>query len=225
MITKPLIGFVKNTSGVVYDPNLVSWWKLDETTGYTVLDSVHSNNGYSSGIPNNNGHLNWCRYLYNRMIQLGNDGTKLINNFSISMWIKIESQVDEGVLWVQENNATGAFDFMLSVTTANKLKLKIGNNSAIANSDLTVGVWTHICFVKGNGFDYVYVNGNKDGNLGISANLGNNPNNGGDVTVGALYYDDGDNSYLSYIYKGYIDEIQFYNKALNQTEVTALYNS
>lgn len=76
--------------------------------------------------------------------------------------------------------------------------------------------WHHVAFVATNNYLKIYIDGNLVNETECESNF--SYSNSNDLWIGRL------NSYYAYYFNGLIDEFRVYNRALNSTEVSELYN-
>ena len=76
--------------------------------------------------------------------------------------------------------------------------------------------WHHVAFVATNNYLKIYIDGNLVNETECESNF--SYSNSKDLWIGRL------NSYYAYYFNGLIDEFRVYNRALNSTEVSELYN-
>jgi hypothetical protein len=82
------------------------------------------------------------------------------------------------------------------------------------NGDLVVGVWQHLAITWDGGMKRVYVDGAMRAQRAIGSGLSYDTHN--------AYIGCDDNGGLVRFYRGVIDEVQIYNRALSSTEIAAL---
>jgi len=193
--------------------NLVSYWKLDESSG-NASDSVGSNTltntsaTYSAGKINNGAVFNGSSSKLNATIS----GT---STFTISCWIKPDNVTTEQYIATRRNTSNNA-NYGLTILTTGKVRMNSYNGSTSGEFDssttLSTGTYYHIVAVFNGSSSILYINGSSDATGTVQTHT-----SGSDFFVGA-------NSTLSY-YDGMTDEVGIWSRALSSTEVTSLYNS
>jgi len=194
---------------------LISYWKLDETTGI-VIDSLGNSNGTNNGATANvGGIINSAYDFESRDIDYINLGTDTWSNsdftsgFTINTWTDIESVTTSRVFSIE-----GRMDIQIN---SGIYKGYIGttvNNFVFGNAVDTNGF--HMITLTHNGTtlklyeDGVYVNQTLCSNAALDAvsrttNIGRSYNN-------ANFFD------------GIIDEIGLWTRPLTATEITLLYS-
>ncbi len=104
--------------------------------------------------------------------------------------------------------------------SANNLRAEIrggdgGNVSVSASTDVSDGEWYHAFAVYDGSEVRIYINGNEEGSVGRSGTIGSTT---GDLLIGANY----DGSYRRY-WKGKINDVRIYDRALNEDEISDLH--
>jgi len=83
--------------------------------------------------------------------------------------------------------------------------------------------WTHIVWMRKNGKDYSYINGQLTTNPKY---LSNNPSSDFIDQQHPLYFGSANGLLVkNYQFKGKIDDVRIYNNALNESEITNIYNA
>lgn len=214
--------------------NMVAYWNLDEAAGAaTISDSVGTLTGTAVNAPTFGGSAR----MGNGMLVAGTASSQYVtipNNsiakaslpMSVSAWVKINAL--EGNMAIFSNDAAHNFNgFLLSVTAANKLAIRLGNGAGVAaanrktwttTSTVTTGVWYHIVAVANSFVDmHIYVNG-KHWNgafTGTAAALAYS------ASVGGLGYVD---LTTPQYFNGTIDDVAVWNVGLTAAEAKQLYD-
>ncbi len=198
------------------DPNLVSYWKLDEN----YLDSKGTNHGTCTNCPNNATGLSSDAMRFDGVDDGITLGTQtLYNNASISVWVKLNSLSTSRAIY-DANYVHLHYDHSNCVN--NDICLAVHDGVSFKYVDLPSGstsanIWYHIVATYGS-----------DGNLKIYQNgVLKNTTSGYDGTLGS-------NSQLTAIgqkrlggeyWNGLIDEFLIYNDTLTEDEITNLYKT
>jgi hypothetical protein len=97
--------------------------------------------------------------------------------------------------------------------------------------DIPAGTWTHIAITFTNGFENFYINGELkkawDNIPGVPVIVDNiNLSIGTDLPTGQYSLVDGSPYYVNWggYWKGAMDDIRFYNIALNASQISSIYN-
>ncbi|MFZ2152889.1 MAG: LamG domain-containing protein [Microgenomates group bacterium] len=194
---------------------LVGYWKFDEGVGTTSADSSGNSNlttfgtGSSSpgwiggkfGVGTSFGGIN--------KVDVGSaNSLNIVGDMTLSIWVNPKNASGwEGLASKWGDSWAWALD---TATHRNALYINGWNYS---NSSIPANQWSHLAVVYKDSDNkvYFYLNGVPDGTSTQLSNQGTS----GIVTLG--YW--GNN----YFYSGLLDEVRIYNKALNPTEIKALY--
>lgn len=152
--------------------NLVSYWKLDESSG-NAADSVGSktltNNGtitYSAGKINNGADFNGSSNYFSRTAET----TGLSNAFSISAWVKFNASGAQEYIFRYRPSSGDANEIRLVKSAGNKLEGTIinpagsgtGYKQYLGNTTLSTSTW-YLVGLTWNGTSLkLYVNGVED---------------------------------------------------------------
>jgi len=210
---------------VALTDNLVSYWKLDESSG-NASDSVGSNTltntsvTYSTGKINNGAVFNESAY-YNSGNNLAQTG-----NFSISCWVKKVDDSNGGVIFGDVDYAVDYGWTLISINNSNKLYFHVKETSGepvsvTSSGSITAAAgWTHFVCVRDGTNIIIYINGSYDNQTAWSSAQTSTQRG---TYFGAAKQGGG---FLAGNYlKGNLDEFGIWSRALSSTEVTSLYNS
>ncbi|MBP6825269.1 MAG: hypothetical protein KA165_01810 [Saprospiraceae bacterium] len=145
-------------------------------------------------------------------VQLNTDYT------TISFWVKADEFPVSGEVYLLSN---GGYQerWKISMPSHGKPVFTTHSNGACCSdldsgTPLTVGTWAHVIMVHDGTKDIIYLNGAKvnEKNVGGTLDKTNYPLGIGYDPIGAGSY-----------FKGSLDEVQVYNRALSGVEVAALY--
>ncbi len=211
---------VANTLTVPTD-NL-GYWPLDATNGVIAIDATGSgNNGIVSGASwNASGQINGCLSFngVNNYVQISN---LISSDFSIAFWVKTLQTGGTG----QWYRGAGLVDGDVTLVNNDFGTALVGNKFAfgVGNPDTTIasgkaindGSW-HQCVatrVAATGAMSVYVDGNLEATGTGNTNLltASTKLYFGQIASGGGYFN------------GSLDEIQIFNRALGNNEISALY--
>ncbi len=210
---------------------LVSWWKFDEGIGQTVRDTMGANNGTIQGT------ASWTTGRFGAALNF--DGS---TNFvlganaglgfpvgsaarTISAWVKVSSppSIDNGVFHYGTASSTGAVNFHLFLYgSTNAGKVGIGNGygygTLLGTSNVGDGAWHNIIGVYegAGGLARIYV----DGVQQTSGVLSTTPNTG----TGTAWQIGRFQAAGPQPFRGAMDDVRIYNRALTSADVQAIYN-
>jgi hypothetical protein len=203
--------------------NLVSYYKMD--TNGSFPDAHGSNNGTINGATfNTNWIINWC-YQFdwtNDYIDL--NFSWIYDDYSISMWVYIESPLNKwGLFW--SYNTSTLNRIQLEILDPPNIQIRDQRNwslsTLVSNSALNLNEWYHIVITsKRNWLMRMYINWVLQSQ---TSSVTNTP-------VNLTWLDFAFNwlnlnwSVIDFTFDRQ-DELWFWTKELNQTDVTNLYNS
>jgi len=212
----PLIG----PQGVT-DPNLVGWWKLDETSGTTVTDSSGKGNngtvngtatwtqGYRDGALLFDGASTWVECG-------GNASLNATEGVTISAWIKISALGRDQKIAGNQDGLIGGYKFGVCNDKV-EFEIRTSTGQAILNREVSGGTvlkadtWYYVAGVYCPG-EYIrtYVNGQLDRELSTQAIL--HPSTGtfklGREPFAGLFY-----------WSGLLDDVRVYDRPLLPGEI------
>jgi hypothetical protein len=219
--------------GQAVDPNLVGWWKFDETSGTNAADS--SGNGHSGTV---NGNPQWVTGCFGGALKFDGSGDYVeigyspklsLREFTVSAWVNVATE--PGVFGVHGTRAGGDYTFDFKVQATN-VHGDIGNGDAWLNTaiditstdigttgrggDLDLDTWYMIAYVIDNTRQNVrlYLDGDLKRTIGISGT----PllmKAGESMRIGHT-------GYGSEWMNGLIDDVRVYNRALTTAEIKAM---
>jgi Concanavalin A-like lectin/glucanases superfamily/Gylcosyl hydrolase family 115 C-terminal domain len=204
----------------ITDPNLIGWWKLDESSGTTAIDwSGHGNDGTLNGDPQ------WTEgYDGGALAFDGGDYVELPTGMagsdvgSITCWIKT-TQTDRGMIFYGSDGTSGngygdENELHLNVENGGVAEFYIeggDNDAAVETTNVSDDSWQHIAATWDiNGQVTIYLNG---GSPVSAKHTGFNFQMTGRIRLGAP------NASERY-YVGLLDDVRLYNKVLTPDEIT-----
>ncbi len=221
-------------NGYVGHGSLVSYWRLDESSGDVARDSVLNDgslNGFSCTSLDCNPDSGWTSSgkIGNALMFDRNDDyvevaaseslNQLTNNFTVMAWINTKSGCSQ-TQSVVEKTVGGAvnthFSMFVYSTGGTWFRVEKGGSLYTARSDScpSTNTWTHITGIYNGAEVSVWVNGVKQGWVdNVTA-----PIDGGSGTL-----EIGKNPSATYFFNGKIDEVRIWDRALSAQEVSALY--
>jgi len=205
--------------------NLTAYWKFDETSGTTAKDSFNGHDYTTiNGHQNSSGLIN---YAYTPDTEGGNSSVNLYGQSAMTynVWIKrIGTFVSNGEI-IRTSLANGNNGLLLMSTTNEAGAV---NNLSFATFDstdyhsnwytdaLTLNSWYMLTFIINSSNAYGYVNG-------VLKNVSALDNFiFADRKIAFFTNPPYFNAYLT---NASVDEMGMWNRTLNQTEITQLYNS
>jgi hypothetical protein len=215
------------------DDSLVAHWQLDEGTGSVAEDDsgfgaagqIMNGPAWVSGVIGNGLRFDG-RDDY---IEVGNPASlQLTSSMTIAMWVYAERLTDHPTL-ISKNGGFGDVGWALSLEDGYP-QLKIGQPNATNNKTSTrtssaaisIGQWHHVAgvFNAGQKLLSLYVDGVQSNGLLNGVTPGSMRNSGWNVNIArrTRYPDVEARRY----FKGTLDDIRIYNRALSSQELMAL---
>ena len=210
------------------DAGLVAYYKLDEqdTSGSgTIYDELGMYNGTNEGATNTTGKINTAyNFTGDDKVNLSDiDDYVTSNALSISAWINPDDYQDAGIVC----QATSVQTVMLHMDNAgHAIQFWIWNTAGtMYNAHMYVasgypakiGEWTHIIGVFNGTHMRVYVNGTV-GETVVTDFSGTIRSSNDLILFGIDFVD-------NRWFKGQIDEVGIWNRSLNATEISDLWNN
>lgn len=222
--TRFVVTFTDYAATVLARPGLVSYWRLNETSGTSAADSKGANTGTYTNGPllgkesplTGSGGTSVTFDGVNDFVSLGTSSTLQTPNFTIEAWFKTTAS---GTL--QTIYRTRYYGHSLIVDGAGKVVGGVYDSDANSHSVASPGTyndgsWHHAAYAKGPTGLKLYVDGAEVASL--------------TAAITPLYWTvalsigrDGDLD--SDYFNGSIDEVAFYDRALTQQEVQVHYGS
>ena len=201
--------------------SLVGWWKFDND----FLDwSGNGNDGLCSslGCPTQTtGKVGDALYFDgNGSIDAGNGARlNITGNITIEAWVKPAKLATQYIVKKASNDATNGYE--LSLASSGKAFFRFNQRASgntyrvdtVINYPSNNTTWVHLVGIYNGTQLQIYLNGHLSNNKSGSSNISSNTNN---LKIGGP---DG-----SAFYKGSIDEVRIWNRALTPQEIEAFYS-
>ena len=217
----------KDLSETVASDNLVGWWKLDENSGVTALDSSQLNNdGSLNGAMSFSGNGivgKIARGLafdsVNDYISVSDDSSlNLTDNFTISLWHKGSATVlGWDVLIAKEywNNSEG---WVIYRQSTGDVYFSTNSTARIIITDPFLDEnWHNLAITIASGTATLYIDGIKMSSATTPITQTTVP-----LHIGARHQNNG-TSYTDPV-RGFLDDVRIYNRALTTTEISSIYD-
>jgi len=200
--------------------NLVSYWKMDESSG-NAADSVGSNTltnssaTYGTGKINNGGIFSGSsQYMYNSTVPNTGAGA-----WSTSYWIKTSTSYNNnGDHWGWGTSSTkrGIGGYFSSTTNKIAWNAYGGGGNVVSANALNDNNWHFVCITYDGTYVKMYVdNASVVTSSPVTLNIASASNT---TRLGRQWYDSGGNYFT-----GSIDEVGIWSRVLSATEVSQLY--
>lgn len=218
--------------------NLVSYWKLDETSG-TRADSHGSNSltdnntvTYATGKINNSASFDDANSEYLSIADASQSGLDFTSDFSVSCWVKPKQtpngggNPDIGIFykWGASQAAYGMYYGYIGGAPKIRFNGYTSGGGSNYSFDWTVTLstssYSHIAFryTQSTTKCELWINGSSQGEV-LNASYTGSSNTTGAFSISSL------GSGVQWYWDGEIDEFGIWNRVLTGAEVTSLYNS
>ncbi|RLI21210.1 hypothetical protein DRO54_04330, partial [Candidatus Bathyarchaeota archaeon] len=203
----------KNFGGRISTDGLVGYWRMNEASGTTAADSSGSGN---AGTIHGGSALKFDG-VDDYVEVPDSDSLDITDAITVSAWVKLASWNDSHIISKRTSFTDNKGYFLRTDKPSDTIYFIVGNGASQSNSPLAsieVNKWSHIV-------------GTYDGEKIRMFKNGNEIETGTDFSGNLVY--DADISLIigkrfdSSSFKGTIDEVRIYNRALEPDEVTALY--
>lgn len=197
------------------DPDLVGWWKLDETSGTTAGDS----SAFGGNVGMVQGTASWTNagkrsgaFVFDgaTSIEMASHPTmELGSKMTVALWVRVDVDVDDARLFAY------GYGFNIKLNNAHP-QIEMPAGYWVSKQIVPLGSWHHIAFT----FDAGVVNAYYDGfalvaetsTLSPGAGLGAQTTQ---VKLGSTLDD-------TYAMKGALDDVRLYKRVLSAQEIDAL---
>ncbi|MHB9023062.1 MAG: LamG domain-containing protein [Armatimonadota bacterium] len=207
------------------DPDLVGYWNFDEGVGNLAVDwSGMGSTGelFGGATWDPNGKSRGCLYFdgVDDVVEIGDAAWNNAAPVTYIAWYKVDTGCNASA-YVLEHQFGGAVPGAFALHTPRRMKASCYGGSATAATvtasptDLPTGVWMMAAFTITDSTLTLY----KDGALiGSAAISGGFPKRAGPLYVG------GRGTVGDFYFKGWIDEVAVYKRALSGPDIQAIYN-
>ncbi|MFA5292967.1 MAG: LamG-like jellyroll fold domain-containing protein [Phycisphaerae bacterium] len=196
---------------------LAGYWKFDETSGITAVDSSgNGNNGTLISMSSPScwitgqigGGLNYDGW--NDYVNCGNGASlDITGDITIALWLYANN-----FNWDPDLITRGSYftSYSIWATSSGYIRFSLDNDRLTSNTALSTGTWHHIAVTRGGNQRKIYINGQQDTSDTYGSPIGS--------TFGALNI-----STNSYPFNGIMDDVRIYDRALSAAEVAQLANT
>ncbi len=209
---------------------MVGYWELDDGSGTSAADA--SGNGNTGTLTNG---PTWTTGKINGAVTFNSGATNgqyidagasvddsITNAFALSAWISPEGLSGQREIMRNDaGNGNRGIDIRTNGAHAEVYTYNGAVRSVMGSITLSTSVWTHIVGTYDGTSLKLFVNGVQDGTLSTSGNVVLSSTSlfiGSGVYQGFLAGSQGE-------FRGKIDEVRVYNRALSADEVAKLYNT
>ncbi len=204
---------------------LIAHWTLDDGSGTSASD-VAGNNASVAGASWESGHLGLALHFngVDDHVQIPHRSAYLLPNGTVSFWFKSESLSGSHGLFSKDSNGYDAGGHMTISTEGNQLRARLQSTSSTTElwaSNLQTSRWYHVAVVFGSGGMKLYLDGAQADSNAYSGGLSGNEE---PIVLGVsgAWSDDRSATPLRDFFKGLLDDVRIYDKALSGSEIAAL---
>ena len=208
---------------------LIGYWSFDET-GINAYDSSgYNNNGlmYSSTTPTDLHSTSSCKIGYCANFDGLDDYVKINNNldysqnaFTVLAWINTQDITScQRVIVSSKENINSGFVLAQPEGTCNKIRIWANIDGIWRSVDSPDNISTSTWYFIGGSYNSKVLKVYLNDKINSSNFSGTFSNNSAATNIGAP-----DNS-ASYFFKGIIDEVRIYNRALSDKEINLIYEA
>lgn len=198
---------------------LAGWWKFTEDWGNTAYDS--SGNGNSATLYNptwwtsNHGVTNWFSGKWSYGSVAESSSLEMSNQLTVAFWTRPSVNAGRGPRVISK-----LYDWDVKLNgTSGYPQFSAGGQYAILNYSLPLITWHHVVFTFSNGVVTGYVDGTP-----VPFSINTFTATSLSQWAYGLYIAAYDSNFGN-PYKGSLDDLRVYNRALSATEVSALYGA
>ena len=201
---------------------LVAYWAFDEESGDTASDS--SGNGHDGTLM---GDPQWTKDGYfGGALEFDQAGDEVnvpyhanLNQeaFTVTAWANVEPGSGGHRAVVSSRNEPPTSGYIFYCEPGNTWQFWTGDGGwkSVQGPAVNLGEWDHLAGTYADGTQKLYVNGELVGEIASAPNV--NPSQ--ELLIGAGANERDTHQYL---FKGKIDEVRVYDRALNEAEITAV---
>ncbi len=219
----------QNVPSNVPTNGLVGWWPFN---GNANDESGNGNNGTVNGatLTSDRNSINNTCYSFdgvsNYIKITDNNLMDFSNKYSISTWVNLTSTPSSQFSVVSKERQLDGTGISMIIDNTGKITQAFNNGSNYVTTglkSLSNSTWYNIVFTFDGSTANIYVNGVLDKSNVFSQSLINTTF---DWFIGKEFTTSGggNSGYTNRYFKGNIDDIGMWNRALTQQEITALYN-
>lgn len=222
-----MLGFLLLSNGCVQEKEdgLVAYWKFDEGKGTVARDA--SGNGHDGTVND----AMWVPGKINNALSFEKNGfveipdhqeLRLQKDFTITAWIKKTQMSQKGKsMGIVSKSSHNAWNYDLFMSTSimehpafysDAFNESGGDIEIISTIPITLNKWYHIAVIRKGSKAKIYIDGVVTGTANLPEDLATSPKN---LFIGHDH--DGG-------FKGSIDEVRIYNRALTGKEISAVMN-
>lgn len=206
----------------------LGYWRLDETSGTTIVDAANGHNGTISGTYTLNQpgaiaatdpgarSIKWGALSTYVAVPTG-AWMNVTTAASWELWINpVTPGSNAGILSRYGNGGGGGSDWLLWYNTSSQVAMQLGGLGSAGMNMPQLNVWTHLVATYDAANIRLYCNGAQ---VAAQAITGSIATTAGDIGIGA--YQSGGFGLAT----AYLDEVAFYGTTLTPARIMAHYNA
>jgi len=201
-------------------PGLLHWWKFDDGSGTTALDSIGQLNGTIYGAYWTEGKTNTALHFdgVDDYVQISQNSIPSLDQLSFAMWVKLDELTTTYSVFARAWTMDYPGETIFSIFSDGSLLWSIKTSSMRSNlfsepGMITAGEWYYLVLTYDGSVQKIYINGSEVASISCSGSFS--------FRSQSLFL--GRNGRVPNWFKGTIDEFQIYSRALNPDEVYNLY--
>ncbi|RLB90169.1 MAG: hypothetical protein DRH50_12735 [Deltaproteobacteria bacterium] len=165
-------------------------------------------------------------------VTLGHEAFQNLDDFSLSLWFRIEKLSSTGNSLFSGASSTNANTMLAYLNSAGTLLSTYVNGPNTGRFNLTSvvpggvadGLWHHLVWTRSGGTEIVYLDTNPISDSNGNSNTDPVTLSDGGAIIGQEQDSVGGGFDVNQVFHGWIDEIMVYDKVLTQTDVNNLYS-
>ena len=201
---------------------MVGHWKFNESSGTTAADSAGTNPGTVTNTSWAVGKLNNAVSLVgagDSFVRLPTGVVSALTNFTIATWVYVDANLNWARLF-DFGSSTTSYMFLAPVSGGNTVRYAIntgGGEQQLNGPPLSAAAWHHLAVTLSGTTGKLFVDGVAV-NTNVSMTL--KPSSLGSTTQNYI----GKSQFADPMLNGLVDDFRIYNRALTNSEITALFS-
>lgn len=225
-----LLAIILIGSGYIYGQDcpdgMISYWKMQEISGPSYVDSYGSHNAIASnsspsvtqGISGNAQLFSKTGSTYITVSDHADFDWGGNSSFSIELWVKFSGTSTQNQVFIGRDESANMMQWWIGANVSGKINWYVGssdgsNGLITTDASFNNGSWHHVVAVRDGTYskNYLYIDGVLQNTGGTVVNLTGNLSSSAPISMGNLIY----SGTPSYYYSGALDEVAIYNRALD----------
>jgi hypothetical protein len=204
-------------------PLLVAYWELDEGTGTTASDSAGRNPGTVYGAKWVDGQIGGALRFngVDHYVDCGKAAALAPEKMTVAFWMFMEGKTSYQYILGRANDMGLRQDYALFTGGDGRLKFAFGEKAGAMNvqskGELSPGQWVYVVATRDGAAASLYLNGHLENSAAYSFTV---TNKGQSLRIGSIGLPEPE---WAGFFKGMIDDVRIYDKALSAEEIQELY--